>query len=413
MSIIGNPTEDHQVRFAAISSLPWSQPSNADLLRLAAKSWQESSDEINCNIYNMISRLFKTQKPELKSTRLYSPFILQTMKPCKPTLETNQFENILNKLQLASGLDDFMWIFNEENLIPAQLIISNLIDNNSFLRDGFSSLLLTQGLDDLYYKLSHHIKTDSSVSDTVRKALDIINQKLNIKQIQNTHQQVLLKLNAMDYEQIITLKKEELLELSKSILHKLTSGKSNYSSSQFSLVAEVESFEPSISGFLMFAEVILPLYYSYNGSLNGYRMKKIGGSLEATINANLQSSLGIICPLTQEYIGSGIDSGISLSLPVLQANLEIRDHGHLSFEIKRQDEDKVQKVLFQSYMNPFTLKKDVRSILHSNRGDVFKEVKAGNHLVQVLVNCHNNMSYHLQFALNSRFINFTSYYLDP
>ena len=386
MSIIGNPTEDHQVRFAAISSLPWSQPSNADLLRLAAKSWQESSDEINCNIYNMMSRLFKTQKPELKSTRLYSPFILQTMKPCKPKSETNQFQNIIKKLQLASDLDDFKWIFNGEDLIPAQLIISNLIDKTSFLTDGFSSLILTQGLDDLYYKLSHHIKTDSSVSNTVRQALDIINQKLNIKQLQNTLPQVLLKLDALDYEQIITLKKEELLELSKSILHKLTSGKSNYSSSQFSLVAEVESFEPSISGFLMFAEVILPLYYSYNGSMNAHGMKKIGGSLEATINANLQSSLGVICPLTQEYIGSGIDSGISLSLPVLQANLEIRDHGHVTFKMKRKDENKAQKVLFQAYMNPFTLKKDVRSLLHSNRGDVFKEVKAGNLLLQVRKN---------------------------
>ena len=118
--------------------------------------------------------------------------------------------------------------------------------------------------------------------------------------------------------------------------------------------------------------------------MNAHGMKKIGGSLEATINANLQSSLGVICPLTQEYIGSGIDSGISFYLPVLQANLEIRDHGHVTFKMKRKDENKAQKVLFQAYMNPFTLKKDVRSLLHSNQGDVFKEVKAGNHLVQVL-----------------------------
>jgi hypothetical protein len=386
MSIIGNPTEDNQVRFAAISSLPWSQPANADLLRLASQSWHEPSDEINCHIHNMINSLSKTEKPEFKSTRLNAPFALKIMKPCIAKSRSNQIEVFLKKLKLVLGLDDLKWIFNEEENFPTQFSISELIDNNSFLGDGFTSLLLTQGLDDLYYRLSHHIKTDSSASGTVRQALEILNQELDIKQVQSTLPQLLLKLDALGHEQIITLKKEDLLKLSKSFVHKLTSGRSNFSSSHFSLEAEVEVFEPSISGFLMFAEVILPLYYTYNGTLNAHHMKKFGGSLEASVNANLQTSLGVICPLTQEYVGSGIDSGISLSLPALQANLETRDQDHISLEIKRQrkegEQDQVEQ-LVHSYMNPFTRKKDARSLSQSNWVEEFREVKHGIHLAQV------------------------------
>ena len=46
MSLIENRAENVQVRVAAVSTLPWSNPSKTDLLRIATQTWQDPSREV-------------------------------------------------------------------------------------------------------------------------------------------------------------------------------------------------------------------------------------------------------------------------------------------------------------------------------------------------------------------------------
>ena len=46
MSLIENKAENIQVRAAAVSTLPWSNPSQTDLLKIATQTWQEPSQQV-------------------------------------------------------------------------------------------------------------------------------------------------------------------------------------------------------------------------------------------------------------------------------------------------------------------------------------------------------------------------------
>ncbi len=244
------------------------------------------------------------------------------VKPCeKETSGKNLFENLKF---FKNGHDEISMLFNDDGKIPDQLTLSNLIIQPSFIADGFSSLILAQGLDDLLFNLINQVQTDIPTSQTVLNGLDRLNRKLNITKLNNSPgPEILLQANFFDFNQIISLNKDAVEKWSLKLLNKFaTSGenKNKFEVSNFHQIAEVEIFGPSISGFLMYAERFAPLYYSMKGSIETVNVKnnhRLTLTLQGSLNANLQTSLGVISPLTQQFLGAGIDSGIQTTLPAL------------------------------------------------------------------------------------------------
>ena len=70
MSIIVNPVESAEVRIAAISILPFAQPTTAELQKLAIRSWMEPSEQVASFIYSTLRSLAYSQVPELKTVGL-------------------------------------------------------------------------------------------------------------------------------------------------------------------------------------------------------------------------------------------------------------------------------------------------------------------------------------------------------
>ena len=70
MSIIVNPVESAEVRIAAVSVLPFSQPSTAELQKLAIRSWMEPSEQVSSFIVSTLRSLALSQVPELKTVGL-------------------------------------------------------------------------------------------------------------------------------------------------------------------------------------------------------------------------------------------------------------------------------------------------------------------------------------------------------
>merc|ERR1719348_780754 len=66
MSIIVNPVESAEVRIAAVSVLPFSQPTTAELQKLAIRSWMEPSEQVSSFIVSTLRSLALSQVPELK-----------------------------------------------------------------------------------------------------------------------------------------------------------------------------------------------------------------------------------------------------------------------------------------------------------------------------------------------------------
>ena len=70
MSIIVNPVESAEVRIAAVSVLPFSQPTTAELQKLAIRSWMEPSEQVSSFIVSTLRSLALSQVPELKTVGL-------------------------------------------------------------------------------------------------------------------------------------------------------------------------------------------------------------------------------------------------------------------------------------------------------------------------------------------------------
>ena len=61
-----NPVECPQVRIAAVSILPFAQPTTAEIQKLAVRSWMEPSEQVSAFIVSTIRSLAYTEVPELK-----------------------------------------------------------------------------------------------------------------------------------------------------------------------------------------------------------------------------------------------------------------------------------------------------------------------------------------------------------
>ena len=154
-------------------------------------------------------------------------------------------------------------------------------------------------------------------------------------------------------------------------------------------MTEVEIFGPSTSGFVMYGEQFLPLFYTGNGSVTVKSvdsLHKLILNLKGSATTNLQTSLGVISPLTQEFLGSGFDSGAQLSLPALEYQLEMKGLDHFALSIKNPKNLPIANTkLFNAYITPFTAQKDLKSIAPPSKSPDFKHVTTRNSLAQVMI----------------------------
>ena len=70
MSIIVNPVEAAEVRIAAVSILPFAQPTTAELQGLAVRTWMEPSEQVSAFIVSTLRSLAYTKVEELETVGL-------------------------------------------------------------------------------------------------------------------------------------------------------------------------------------------------------------------------------------------------------------------------------------------------------------------------------------------------------
>ena len=70
MSILVNPVESAEVRIAAVSVLPFAQPTTPQIQNLAIRSWMEPSQQVSAFIVSTVRALAYAQVPELKTVAL-------------------------------------------------------------------------------------------------------------------------------------------------------------------------------------------------------------------------------------------------------------------------------------------------------------------------------------------------------
>merc|ERR1712029_880754 len=80
MSIIVNPVEAAEVRIAAVSVLPFAQPTTAELQGMAVRTWMEPSEQVSAFIVSTLRSLAYTKAEELKTVGLKARSVLYLIK---------------------------------------------------------------------------------------------------------------------------------------------------------------------------------------------------------------------------------------------------------------------------------------------------------------------------------------------
>ena len=236
---------------------------------------------------------------------------VEMIKPCLQNVTSNQFDNFLKNVKTSGGIDGFSWLWSNDETFPDIF--------NAFSNNDFSFLVLNQGLGDLIYNLQHNVKTDIRASQTVKTALKNLEKELNIVKRSSSQPEIILQDNLFDFDQLLSIDTDSIKEISKKIKKFLTKSdltKTRFGQSHFTQIAEAEMFGPTTSGFLMFSSTIVPLLYSFNGTVDlsndDHQNHKIKLTLQGSLEANIQTSLGVMSPFTQNFIGSGVNSKIQV-----------------------------------------------------------------------------------------------------
>merc|ERR1719283_715945 len=81
LAIINNPVEDADVRIAAISILPWAQPSYVELQQIAIRSWYDRSNHVSSYARSTLMSLIHSEVPKLKSVAAKARTVIHLFKP--------------------------------------------------------------------------------------------------------------------------------------------------------------------------------------------------------------------------------------------------------------------------------------------------------------------------------------------
>lgn len=420
LAIIDNPAETTTVRIAAVSILPWAQPSAAQLQKIAVRTWFEPSKQVSSFIYSTLKYLAVTEVPELMSVGLRAKNVMHMVKPHQYGLQFSQNLNYGEFLSyLKTALSKKMsWSYSEDEVIPAKVAISSKLFNSAVIARGLSYSVYTQGMDHIlvtiyseyfcfnllsinwmvlfskrFYTLptmrwlqatlsaSNWKKSNVNWTSSLPRSKNLLpssryerfifffemtNIKIKIYIIclalatvyglrKQLHCQQALHdwlgwasyknldqglgtclkqwknfQNLQSYSGVLTL-------TLKGLFYTLKMGCSlNFQ------VLNVQHIYPTSAGVLTFVETVMPTVYSLKGFLKASEMvsgprglpipKKVVAEISPVVNAKIHTHVGILCPITQQFVGVGIDAAIHVATP-LKAKIEI-SMGELSINLQ-------------------------------------------------------------------------------
>ena len=348
LSIIDNPADNTVVRIAAVSVLPWTQPSMAQLQKMAVRTWFEPSRQVSSFISSTLKSLSQTEVPELKAVGLKASSLLQIAKPHPFGAQYSQnlnFAEFVNYLKTAIS-KKISWVHSEEDRIPSKIGVSNNFYNPGFVVRGLSYSIYNEGMDHLLDKVLTNLNKHSA-SDSVRAQLEKISEELKIKEQKERPSHLFIQSRIAGFETIYTLNKDHVMEALNRVVEGVRRNPELLTESrQFEYARALEVFniqtaQPTSAGFLRMRQTVMPVVFSAKGFFEGEKPfdarlpipTKVSAKLMPVLNTKVHSHMGVVCPFTNSFVGAGIDASLHLSTPV-QMKVEVDDMDHVSVEIK-------------------------------------------------------------------------------
>jgi len=384
MAIITNPVESQDVRIAAVSVLPFSNPTISELQTLATRSWFEPSKQVSTFIYSTLKSLATTQVPVLKPIGLKAQAVLPMIKP--EVIGIHRSHNI-GLSTLVEYLDSvvstqFLLTNSKESLIPHHLLLKSEVFGPTMTQFGSVSFAAyTFGMDTLIEKYLPYIGYATEMSPTVQRQLQQITNELRLKINELPTPEAFIQQSVLGVESAMFIDSEFVLETIEELSRQWESQQSfEFSHVTANQIAETTDVGFSSTGFPILGVTASPSLIALKGSIKtesieGRLLPKITAKVIPMVNVKLQSVYGVVLPFTQEIIGGGVDMSLHSSIPVemegtvTQGKLEVTLR--TPHEIRRSG---AEIVSLHGLVMPYSLKMSLLSIVPPSQSPSLKKI---------------------------------------
>merc|ERR1719495_1708196 len=185
MSVIVNPVESAEVRIAAVSVLPFAQPTTAEIQKLAVRSWMEPSKQVSAFIVSTIRSLAYTEVPELKIVGLKARSVFPLIKKEHYGIQYSHNINYSSFVEYMKLLinNQYQMVNSKESLMPHKIALKTVYyaPSNIYKVKAIEFSAYTYGMDYLLEKYLHFFTTEEQTTTPIKEQLNKIAEELKLK----------------------------------------------------------------------------------------------------------------------------------------------------------------------------------------------------------------------------------------
>ena len=362
LSIIQNIAENEEVRMAAISVLPYTLPSSADMQKLAIRTWFESSQQVSSYITSTLKSLkgLPLQAPLYQKIAQKAEEAYKLAKPMTTGIQTShniKIVQFLDTLRSAVTLK-LQYVTSEESAVPRTMYVKSDIQSKSQSKDMFESAVYVQGSEVLMEKMYNLYKIVQNQELPKYKQESI----LNIKNRMAKHPEAHVTLKMLGLQRFYSIDSEFIQGIVLQLTNEfIKDNQSNGIKKEFLKVLDLDGFNyiiPTESGLPLYVQQRTPMVISIHASLVMIKNGEAEIKIKPVFNYKQTTHVGFFCPFTQKFLGAGVDTSFHVAAP-LMADVALQ-HGQLSITLKTPDDAESQKLkpVLALRVMPYTNERD-------------------------------------------------------
>jgi len=383
LAIALNPVESAEVRIAAVSVLPFSIPTTAELQKLAIRSWTESSEQVRAFIVSTIRSLAYTKVPELKAVSAKARALLPLIKSEIYGIQYSHTLNISTFIEYLRTLiiRDFQLVNTKESLVPHKFSVkADYYSPSHVMKIPTEFTTYTFGMDFLLEKYLHFFSTEEITTPSIKQQLVKIAEELKLKTRE------LSTPFGFNYNLFAGIEHSTYLDsaIVMEALEKMTMKFESGLNMEFNEVEGFQVFDASYvfvteTGFPVMATSTMPHVLSLKGSLTmtpmaGNVLPKVSAKFVPVYNGKVQTHCGVISPLTKEFIGTGVEASLHSSLPVEIEGKVTKGQVELSLRMPKTGR---QSETLHGFIRPYTYKYNVLQVTPLTHSTSIKTILSG------------------------------------
>ena len=361
LAMIQNNAENDEVRIAAVSALPYCSPSSSDMQKMAVMTWFDSSKQVASYISSTLQSLKEMPMGSIEQQTELSQKAEEALKLAKPyhygiqTSQNLKIKQILDSLKASVGMQ-LQYVNSEESAIPRNMYIRSEVDTRASKTKQFETSVYVQGADKVIEKVQDLYKMLYQQQDSPQKQPEKLQYEARKSKTPEAH----VTLKMFDMQRLFTVDSEALQEMIAQLSHEMSQeSESNGIKRDYLKVLDLSnhlSIIPTAAGIPLYIKHVTPLVLTSHTSIMMGRNQAIEIKSKPVMNYMQQTSVGTFCPITKEYIGTGVENSIHVTIP-LRADVRL-NNGQVSVTLRTPEDHESQKnkAVFDHKVTPYTIK---------------------------------------------------------